>query len=92
MDAITAKTLEQKRRKALRSRNTEDKHVYFQGIAQTRYALRRIFRIVEEKAKGVLEIADTVSFLSLGRITWSGPKSAVDDDLLAQVYLGQVEA
>lgn len=51
MDAINAKTLEQKRRKALRSRNTEDKHVYFQGIAQTRYALRRIFRIVEEKAK-----------------------------------------
>jgi len=48
--------------------------------------------LVEEKAKGVLEIADTVSFLSLGRITWSGPKSAVDDDLLAQVYLGQVEA
>ncbi len=48
--------------------------------------------LVEEKAKGVLEIADTVSFLSLGRITWSGPKSAVDDDLLAQVYLGHVEA
>jgi ABC-type branched-subunit amino acid transport system ATPase component len=47
--------------------------------------------LVEEKAKGVLEIADTVSFLSLGRITWSGPKSAVDDDLLAQVYLGHVE-
>jgi ABC-type branched-subunit amino acid transport system ATPase component/ABC-type branched-subunit amino acid transport system permease subunit len=47
--------------------------------------------LVEEKAKGVLEIADTVSFLSLGRITWSGPKSAVDDALLAQVYLGHVE-
>jgi DNA-binding MarR family transcriptional regulator len=51
MDAINAKALEQKRRKALRSRNTEDKHVYFQGIAQARYVLRRVFRIVEDKAK-----------------------------------------
>ena len=51
MDAINAKTLEQKRRKALRSRNTEDKHLYFQGIAQARYVLRRVFRIVEDKAK-----------------------------------------
>lgn len=51
MDAITAKALEQKRRKALRSRNTEDKHLYFQGIAQARHVLRRVFRIVEDKAK-----------------------------------------
>jgi len=51
MDAVNAKTLEQKRRKALRSRNTDDKHHYFQGIAQARYVLRRVFRIVEDKAK-----------------------------------------
>jgi branched-subunit amino acid ABC-type transport system permease component/ABC-type branched-subunit amino acid transport system ATPase component len=47
--------------------------------------------LVEEKARGVLEIADTVSFLSLGRLVWSGPKADVDDNLLAQVYLGHVE-
>ncbi len=46
--------------------------------------------LVEEKAKGVLEIADTVSFMSLGHISWSGPKDEVDDDVLAQVYLGHV--
>jgi ABC-type branched-subunit amino acid transport system ATPase component len=44
--------------------------------------------LVEEKAKGVLEIADDVSFLSLGRVVWSGPKEEVDDDLLRHVYLG----
>jgi branched-subunit amino acid ABC-type transport system permease component/ABC-type branched-subunit amino acid transport system ATPase component len=44
--------------------------------------------LVEEKAKGVLEIADEVSFLSLGRLVWSGPKEDVDDDLLHHVYLG----
>jgi len=44
--------------------------------------------LVEEKAKGVLEIADDVSFLSLGRVVWSGPKEQVDDDLLRHVYLG----
>jgi branched-subunit amino acid ABC-type transport system permease component/ABC-type branched-subunit amino acid transport system ATPase component len=48
--------------------------------------------LVEEKARGVLEIADTVSFLSLGHLTWSGPRAEVDDDLLAQVYLGHVHA
>jgi ABC-type branched-subunit amino acid transport system ATPase component len=48
--------------------------------------------LVEEKARGVLEIADTVSFLSLGRLVWSGPKADVDDNLLAQVYLGHVES
>jgi len=47
--------------------------------------------LVEEKAKGVLEIADTVSFMSLGHISWSGPKHEVDDDVLAQVYLGHVD-
>jgi hypothetical protein len=44
--------------------------------------------LVEEKAKGVLEIADEVSFLSLGHLVWSGERAAVDDDLLRRVYLG----
>jgi branched-subunit amino acid ABC-type transport system permease component/ABC-type branched-subunit amino acid transport system ATPase component len=44
--------------------------------------------LVEEKAKGVLDIADEVSFLSLGHLVWSGERAAVDDDLLRRVYLG----
>ena len=44
--------------------------------------------LVEEKARDVLEIADSVAFLSLGEITWHGPRSAVDADRLAAAYLG----
>jgi ABC-type branched-subunit amino acid transport system ATPase component len=44
--------------------------------------------LVEEKARDVLEIADSVAFLSLGEITWHGPRSAVDADRLAEAYLG----
>jgi ABC-type branched-subunit amino acid transport system ATPase component len=44
--------------------------------------------LVEEKARDVLAIADTVAFLSLGRITWAGPRHEVDDQRLAEAYLG----
>lgn len=50
MVATTASKLEKRRRSALKSRE-RDKHVYFQGIAEARYVLRRIFRIAEERAK-----------------------------------------
>ena len=36
--------------------------------------------LVEEKARDVLEIADSVAFLSLGEITWHGPRGEVDAD------------
>ncbi|MCB0995159.1 MAG: ATP-binding cassette domain-containing protein, partial [Acidimicrobiales bacterium] len=45
--------------------------------------------LVEEKARDVLEIADSVAFIGLGRVSWHGPRSAVDDDLLAAAYLGE---
>jgi DNA-binding MarR family transcriptional regulator len=36
---------------AKKSRETEDKHTYFIGVAEARYVLRKVFRIVEEQAK-----------------------------------------
>ncbi|MEU3482840.1 ATP-binding cassette domain-containing protein [Streptomyces sp. NPDC033754] len=44
--------------------------------------------LVEEKAAEVLGIADTVAYLSQGGIAWSGPRSEVDRDRLAEAYLG----
>ncbi|MFD7322983.1 ATP-binding cassette domain-containing protein [Streptomyces sp. NPDC059875] len=44
--------------------------------------------LVEEKAAEVLGIADTVAYLSQGEIAWSGPRSEVDTDRLAEAYLG----
>ncbi|MER5202323.1 ATP-binding cassette domain-containing protein [Streptomyces sp. NPDC002825] len=44
--------------------------------------------LVEEKAAEVLGIADTVAYLAQGEITWSGPRSEVDRDRLAEAYLG----
>ncbi|MFD9031154.1 ATP-binding cassette domain-containing protein [Streptomyces sp. NPDC059567] len=44
--------------------------------------------LVEEKAAEVLGIADTVAYLSQGGIAWSGPRSEVDTDRLAEAYLG----
>ena len=36
---------------AKKSRETDDKHAYFIGVAEARYVLRKVFRIVEEQAK-----------------------------------------
>jgi DNA-binding MarR family transcriptional regulator len=33
------------------ARGAEDKHAYFVGVAEARYVLRKVFRIVEEQAK-----------------------------------------
>jgi ABC-type branched-subunit amino acid transport system ATPase component/branched-subunit amino acid ABC-type transport system permease component len=44
--------------------------------------------LVEEKARDVLEVADIVVFLELGRIGWTGPRAEVDDERLAAAYLG----
>ena len=45
--------------------------------------------LVEEKARDVLEIADSVAFISLGHITWHGPRSEVDHNQLDAAYLGE---
>jgi ABC-type branched-subunit amino acid transport system ATPase component/ABC-type branched-subunit amino acid transport system permease subunit len=44
--------------------------------------------VVEEKASEVLSLADTVAFMRLGRVTWTGARSEVDDERLTTAYLG----
>jgi ABC-type branched-subunit amino acid transport system ATPase component/ABC-type branched-subunit amino acid transport system permease subunit len=44
--------------------------------------------LVEEKAHAVLSLADTVAFMELGRITWSGPRAEADEERLVASYLG----
>lgn len=43
--------------------------------------------IVEEKARHLLDIAEYVVFLDLGRVAWSGPADEVDFDRIAESYL-----
>ncbi len=44
--------------------------------------------LVEEKAREVMELADTVAFMELGKIVWVGPRSEADADRLTAAYLG----
>ncbi|MFJ3882261.1 ATP-binding cassette domain-containing protein [Streptomyces sp. NPDC090077] len=44
--------------------------------------------LVEEKAAGVLGIADTVACLARGRVSWCGPRAEVEQDRLTEAYLG----
>jgi ABC-type branched-subunit amino acid transport system ATPase component len=44
--------------------------------------------VVAEKAHEVMELADTMVFMELGRVVWSGPRASADADLLAATYLG----
>ncbi|MPY49434.1 ABC transporter permease subunit [Streptomyces acidicola] len=44
--------------------------------------------LVEEKAAEILEVADTVAYLSQGRVTWCGPRAEVEEDRLTEAYLG----
>jgi ABC-type branched-subunit amino acid transport system ATPase component len=46
--------------------------------------------LVEEKAREVLEVADTVAFMELGRVAWVGPRADIDEERLAATYLGTV--
>jgi ABC-type branched-subunit amino acid transport system ATPase component/branched-subunit amino acid ABC-type transport system permease component len=59
----------------------------FRALAQLREAGCALL-LVEEKARDALELADTVVFMELGRIAWSGPQAAADVDRLAAAYLG----
>jgi DNA-binding MarR family transcriptional regulator len=51
MRVIDAARLERGREKAAKARSTTDRHLYFHGVAQARYVLRKVFRLVEEEAK-----------------------------------------
>jgi ABC-type branched-subunit amino acid transport system ATPase component len=44
--------------------------------------------LVEEKARDLLDIADSVAVLNLGRISWYGPRAEVDAERIATEYLG----
>jgi ABC-type branched-subunit amino acid transport system ATPase component/branched-subunit amino acid ABC-type transport system permease component len=47
--------------------------------------------LVEEKTANILELADTVALMQLGRIVWSGPRSELDLEDLTSAYLGGSE-
>ena len=51
MRVVDAKRLERGREKAAKARVTADRRPYFQGVAQARYVLRKVFRLVEDEAK-----------------------------------------
>jgi ABC-type branched-subunit amino acid transport system ATPase component len=44
--------------------------------------------LVEEKAREVMQLADTVAFMDLGRIVWIGPRDEADAERIAATYLG----
>ena len=44
--------------------------------------------LVEEKAAEVVELADLVGFMNLGRLDWFGPRSDLTENQLAVAYLG----
>lgn len=48
---ISSNRIEKKRREAVRSRTIIDRHRYFHGVAEARFVLRKVFRLVEEQAK-----------------------------------------
>jgi DNA-binding MarR family transcriptional regulator len=50
---VSPAQLERKRREAVKSREGQSRHHYFQGVAEARYVLRKVFRMVEEEAKKV---------------------------------------
>ena len=44
--------------------------------------------LVEEKAREVMQVADSVAFMALGRVVWFGSREDADEERLAAVYLG----
>lgn len=49
--AVSSSRLEKKRKETVRSRTVPDRHRYFVGVAQARFALRKVFRLVDEQAR-----------------------------------------
>ena len=48
---VDAARLESLRQRAVKARATPQQRLYFYGVAQARYVLRKVFRLVEEEAK-----------------------------------------
>lgn len=51
MRVIDAGRLERGRERAVKAARAADRHLYFYGVAEARYVLRKVFRLVEEEAK-----------------------------------------
>jgi DNA-binding MarR family transcriptional regulator len=51
MRAVDAQRLERGRERAVKAARASDRHLYFYGVAEARYVLRKVFRLVEEEAK-----------------------------------------
>lgn len=47
--------------------------------------------LAEERAKGILDIADQVILMELGRILWAGPRADLQEEQLAAIYLGSAQ-
>jgi ABC-type branched-subunit amino acid transport system ATPase component/branched-subunit amino acid ABC-type transport system permease component len=47
--------------------------------------------LAEERARGVLDVADQVILLELGRILWAGPRPGLQEEQLAAIYLGSAQ-
>lgn len=45
--------------------------------------------VVEERTKALLDIADDVVLLELGRLVWNGSRADLDSEQLTAIYLGQ---
>jgi DNA-binding MarR family transcriptional regulator len=72
--ALRATRLERRRRSTERSRGAVDRHDYFRNVAEARYVLRKIFRIIEDQAKPV-EV-DSMARQALIQI-YGSPKSSL---------------
>jgi DNA-binding MarR family transcriptional regulator len=51
MLSIDALRLERRRKKTVEARKSIDRHAYFRGVAEARFVLRKVFRLVEEEAR-----------------------------------------
>src|SRR6185295_3300644 len=51
MRVLDAARLEKRREKAAKARVTSDRRPYFRGVAEARYLLRKVFRLIEDEAK-----------------------------------------
>ena len=44
--------------------------------------------LVEEHSQNALKVADSLAFMELGNIVWSGRRQDADMELLSSAYLG----
>ena len=61
------------------------------GVLRELRALGVCLLLVEEKAERVIDMADYVTVLELGRVVWSGPSASLDRGALADSYLGAIQ-